>query len=170
MRLAFMKLKDALTKESNSDLLRWAVFSVNSTVRPEGIFPSLYVFRTLPRSLCTENSTTNAERIRAIESTIDSVMKDQAKRKLEFARTYRGPYGNERFDIDRLIHGDPVHIHRNKTMLCVQDRDKHLYKSFTVMFYEEEESTYTHGRTEDGSDASIISLRIDQKAVYNALG
>ena len=93
LRTAYQKLKTALPKENKVDLLQMAIYSVNNTVGPEGLCPTLCVFGTIPKPDRTTEAKSQIERARDIDESMKAVDKYHSEQKIRFASKYKGPYG-----------------------------------------------------------------------------
>jgi len=114
-RTAYQKLENDLTGESKELLLQIAVNCVNNTVGPEGFCPTMCVFGAIPRPARKVPAPTQVARAKAIDEGMKVLEKDQAKRRVQFALKYKGPYGNERKDLDSLHFGTPVRVFRENS-------------------------------------------------------
>ena len=118
LRSAYNKLRDTLPRsETDIDCLQMAVKAVNDTIGPEGLFPTLIVYGTLPRPLRRTPAETQIRRAEALDSAIKEVQKEQAKRKIAFAlRHSGGPKAKEQEqELQRLPAGSPVLVYREKS-------------------------------------------------------
>jgi len=113
LRTAYEKLAHDLQGETKDRLLQMAVHCVNNTVGPEGFCPTMCVFGAMPRPARETPAPEQLERAKAIDSAMKAVQKDQAKRRIQFALKYRGPYGKERTDLDCLHFGARVRVFRD---------------------------------------------------------
>jgi len=113
LRTAYEKLAIDLHGETKDRLLQMAVHCVNNTVGPEGLCPKMCVFGAMPRPARNTPAPDQLKRAEAIDKAAKAVQKEQAKRRVLFALRYRGPYGKERTDLDKLHFGAPVRVFRD---------------------------------------------------------
>lgn len=115
LRTAFRKISHHLGgKETKFNTLQMAVKSVNDTIGPEGLCPTLLVFGAVPRPARVSPSPDQIDRAKAVENAMKAVEKEHARRKVLFGQRHRGPYGRERLDLMKLPHGADVLIFREK--------------------------------------------------------
>lgn len=105
---------EAERKRTDMECLKMAVFTVNQTVgRPEGLFLTLRVFRTICRPAHTTSSVSELESTRMIDEKMVLVEGEQAKRKIAFRLKHGGgPVGGE---TARSLQNYP----QNRSYLCV---------------------------------------------------
>jgi Reverse transcriptase (RNA-dependent DNA polymerase) len=115
LRDAYEKLAAMLSQESKENLLAMAVSCVNNTTGPEGLCPTLCVFGAIPRPARVIPAPTQLARAKAIDAAMDSVEKYHAKAKIAFGLRYKGPFGRERHDLEKLSYGARVRVFREGT-------------------------------------------------------
>ena len=115
LRTAFQKLQAGLPEENSTNLLQMAVHCVNSTVGPEGLCPCLCVFGAIPSPIRHVPAPSQVSRAQAIDIAMNEVQRHHAKTKVQFALRYRGPFGKERDDLDKLPFGSQVLVYRETT-------------------------------------------------------
>lgn len=118
LRAAYNKIRTDLPKtETDKDCLQMAVKSVNDTIGPEGLCPTLLVFGAIPRLASRQPATSQLARAKAIDKAMDAVHKEQCKRKVAFGlKKICHPIGNESSEkLRQLPAGSPVLVYRNKT-------------------------------------------------------
>ena len=118
LRAAYTKIRSSLGRsESDADVLQMAVKAVNDTIGPEGLCPTLLVYGAIPRPAKLTPAETQLARAKALDSAMDSVRKEQAKRRVAFAlKHYKGPKGKE--DSNKLLTlpaFSPVYVYRTST-------------------------------------------------------
>lgn len=115
LRVAYEKIRDSLPRsESDDECLEMAVKSVNDTIGPEGLCPTLLVFGIIPRISQRHPAPSQVERAKAIDSAMDLVRKEQAKRRIAFGlRHGSGPKGVEQSEeLRKLPSNSPVLVYR----------------------------------------------------------
>ncbi len=93
LRLAFVKILESLPRsESDADCLQMAVKSVNDTISPEGLCPTLLVYGSIPRPARQTPAETQLQRAKAIDKAMDIVHREQSKRRVAFGlKSDKGP-------------------------------------------------------------------------------
>ena len=115
LRAAYLKIRESLPRsESDADCLQMATKSVNDTIGPEGLCPTLLVFGSLPRPPRNATADTQIARAKAIEKAMAIVRKEQAKRRIAFGlKTAGGPVGKESSEsLKNLPAGSSVLVYR----------------------------------------------------------
>lgn len=118
LRAAFERIWDDMDGcLTEADCLRMAIFSVNSTIGPEGLCPTLLVFGLIPRPARKVPSHTQIMRASAIEGGMQAAEKIQAKARIQFGlRHTGGPKGDEASTrLRQLPAGSPVLVYRTTT-------------------------------------------------------
>ncbi len=117
LRSAYKKIRDSLPRsETDDECLQLAVKAVNDTIGPEGLIPTLLVFGAIPRPATTEQSKCQMERAKALDLAMDSVRKEQAKRRINFGLQTKGPKAMEHSEkLRNLPAGSPVYVYRQKS-------------------------------------------------------
>ena len=116
LRSAYLKIRSDLPRtESDADCLQMAVKSVNDTVGPEGLCPTLLVYGSIPRPARQTPADTQLARAHAMDKARDEVLKEMSKKKVAFGlRTSGLPVSNEQEqELIKLPAGSPVLIYRN---------------------------------------------------------
>ena len=115
LRSAYTKIRESLPRsESDAECLQMAIKSVNDTIGPEGLCPSMLVFGSLPRPARNLPSDTQIARAHAIDKAMKEVRKEQAKRRVAFGlKTSGGPLGKESSESLRMLPaGSQVMVYR----------------------------------------------------------
>ena len=118
LRAAYEKIRDSLPKsETDADCLQMAIKSVNDTIGPEGLCPTLLVYGAIPRPPRRTPAETQIQRARAIDAAIAAIQKEHAKRKIAFAFKHpSSPKAKEQqSDLQKLPAGAPVLVYRDKS-------------------------------------------------------
>ena len=118
LRAAFNKIRSDLPRsEFDKECLEMAIKSVNDTIGPEGLCPTLLVYGAIPRISNRQPAETQLARAAAIDTAMDLVRKEQAKRRLAFGlRKLTGPYPVESStNLYLLPAGAPVLVFRTST-------------------------------------------------------
>lgn len=118
LRVAFNKIRDSLPRsESDSDCLQLAVKSVNDTIGPEGLCPTLLVYGSIPKPPRLGSAETQMARAKALDMALDAVQKEQAKRRVAFAlRHPSSPKAKEHEEnLNKLPSGSPVLVYRERS-------------------------------------------------------
>lgn len=114
LRTAYEKLRSSLgSDEKDHDVLQLAVKSVNDTLGPEGLTPTLLVYGIIPRPARKVPALKQIERAKAMEQAMKAFEKVHARRRVQFALKYKGPYGKERIDLESLSPGSPILLFRD---------------------------------------------------------
>lgn len=148
LRAAYEKLEHDLNGESKECLLQMALHCVNNTVGPEGFCPTMCVFGAMPKPARNTPAPEQIARAKAIDDAMKVVEREQCKRKVQFGLKYRGPYGKEQTELDKLHYGAPVRVYREKAKMwdgpfkfvskegetvCVQlPRGRRIFRSHVV--------------------------------------
>lgn len=117
LRVAYEKLATELKGERKDDLLKMAVSATNNTTGPEGLCPTLYVFGAIPRPARTSIAPDQLTRARAIDAAMKEVQQYHTRKKIPFAKSFKGPYGKEQMELDCLKLGDKVMVFRKTSNL-----------------------------------------------------
>ena len=118
LRAAYTKIRDALPKEeSDADCLQLAVKSVNDTLGPEGLCPTLLVYGTIPRPPRRTPAETQIRRAEVVSKAMGEVRKEFARRKIAFALKHPRAATAQTQDeeLRMLPAGSPVRVYRTRT-------------------------------------------------------
>ena len=118
LRAAYIKISaDLPRKESDRDCLQMAVKSVNNTIGPEGLCPTILVFGAIPRIGSRQPAATQIDREKAIDKAMDSVHKQQCKRRIAFGlKKITNPIGKESSEeLRQLPAVSPVRVYRERS-------------------------------------------------------
>lgn len=116
LRAAYTKIRAELPKtESDADCLQMAVKSVNDSIGPEGLCPTLLLYGTVPRPARNTPAETQIARTQAIDKAMDTVQKEQAKRRIAFGlKNINRLKGKENSrELQTLLAGSPVYVYSN---------------------------------------------------------
>lgn len=117
LRRAYLKIRESLPRrETDADCLQLAVKSMNDTVGPEGLCPTLLVFGALPRAAKRQPASSQLERAKALDGARQEVLQEYAKRKISFAMKHTGAPKAKEHDaaLHNLPYGAPVYVYRDK--------------------------------------------------------
>lgn len=117
LRAACLKIRSDMDNyNTDEECMRLAVFSINATVLPEGLFPILLVFGAIHRPARETPSPSQLARAQAIDSSMDEVEKTQARRRIDFVlKNTAGPKAVETsHDLRNLPAGQTVLVYRTK--------------------------------------------------------
>jgi hypothetical protein len=113
LRAAYEKVSaDLHGSITDEEALEIAVKCVNDVIGPEGLCPTLLVYGSLPSPARTKPAASQLQRARAMDEARTEVSKEHARRRVQFGLHYKGPFGNERQDLDALQFGAEVSVYR----------------------------------------------------------
>lgn len=97
LRAVYVRIRSDLDRSMSYDgCAKMAFFSVNSTIRPEGLCPILLVYGVIPRPVRSTNCLTQLQRAHSIDGAMLEAEEEHSKRRLTFGLSqHPGPKGSD---------------------------------------------------------------------------